>query len=72
MDVSKALDLSSHVLELAGSLNMPLKGYQVGLDHMALANSIAGPKCDITSIYGAVRIEGGLPFENRTQEDNES
>lgn len=65
VEMVKALKLSTEVNRLAESFDMEIKGYQVGVQHMAVAQDHAGPKCDITSIYGAVRLESGLPFENQ-------
>ena len=65
VEVAKALKLSSDVLDLADSMNVPLKGYKVGVEHMAVAQAHAGSDCDITSIYGAVRLESGLSFQNQ-------
>lgn len=47
-----------------------LKSYKVATDHLAVAEAHAGPHCDIMGIYGAVRVESGLPFrqENCRQE----
>jgi len=64
VEISKALDLSSKVLNLAKSVNVQLKGYEVGIEHMAAAQAHAGPECDILSIYGAIRMESELPFQN--------
>jgi len=65
VEVAKALKLGSKVLELANSMAVPLKGYQVGIEHMAVAQAQGGTDCDITSIYGAVRLESGLSFQNQ-------
>ncbi|CCD46066.1 hypothetical protein ACHAPC_002083 [Botrytis cinerea] len=64
VETSKAIDLSSKVLELAASVGVPLKGYEVGIEHMVAARDYAGPKADILSIYGAVRMESNLKFQN--------
>ena len=39
-----------------------LKSYKVAVDHLAVAEAHAGPRCDIMGIYGAVRVESDLPF----------
>ena len=64
VEVSKAIDLASHVLNLAKTCGVSLKAYEVGLEHMKAAQSHAGPSTDILGIYGAVRLESDLPFEN--------
>lgn len=63
--VGKARALASHVLELAKASNTSLKSYEVAVEHLASAEAHAGPGCDITGIYGAVRLESDLPFENK-------
>lgn len=63
--VDKARAVASHVLELARASKTSLKSYEVAVEHLATAESHAGPKSNIVSIYGAVRLESGLPFENR-------
>jgi len=57
--------VASHVLELARASKTSLKSYDVALEHLATAESHAGPESDIGGIYGAVRLESGLPFENK-------
>ena len=44
-----------------------LKSYKVAVDHLAVAEAHAGPRCDIMGIYGAVRVESGLPFEQEAR-----
>lgn len=64
VEITKARDLGSRVLTLADSLDLSLNAYRAGINHMAVAEEHGGPKCDVTSIYGAVRVESGLSFEN--------
>lgn len=63
--VLHARDLTSHVSELAHAHDTALGSYQVAIDHLAKVEAHAGPSYDITGIYGAVRLESGLPFENQ-------
>lgn len=62
--VSQARDLTSHVLELAKAHGTSLKSYQIAVDHLQTVEAHMGPSSDITGIYGAVRLESELPFEN--------
>ncbi|TVY36626.1 putative oxidoreductase-like protein [Lachnellula occidentalis] len=67
VEVSKALKLTAHVLELAKSSGASVKGYEAAVDHLKVVEDQAGEDADITGIYGAVRLESGLPFKNETQ-----
>lgn len=61
VEVAKARILTSQVLELALASTTSLKSYKVAADHLAIAEAHAGPHYDV-GIYGAVRVESGLPF----------
>lgn len=63
IEVAKARTLTSQILELVLASTTSLKSYKVATDHLAVAEAHAGPQCDIMGIYGAVRVESGLPFE---------
>lgn len=65
VEISKARHLTSQVLDLARVSGATLKSYQVAIEHLAVAESNAGPTGDITGIYGAVRMESQLPYENQ-------
>ena len=41
-----------------------IKAYEQAVEHLAVVEKNAGPHYDITSIYGAIRLESGLPFMN--------
>ena len=60
--MAKARTLTSQILDLALASRTSLKSYKVAVDHLAVAEAHAGPQCDIMGIYGAVRVENGLPF----------
>lgn len=60
--MAKAGALTSQILDLALASKTSLKSYKVAVDHLAVAEAHAGPHCDIMGIYGAVRVENGLPF----------
>ncbi|MCJ1243552.1 hypothetical protein MMC30_000749 [Trapelia coarctata] len=68
--VGKAQALAALVLELATASKTCLKSYEVAVEHLAAAEAYAGPACDITGIYGAVRLESDLPFENKIEQDS--
>lgn len=65
VEVSKARSLTSHVLNLAHSSGASVKAYEVAVKHLETVEAHAGAKADISGIYGAVRLESGLPFENK-------
>ncbi|KAL6712851.1 hypothetical protein ACLMJK_009563 [Lecanora helva] len=60
--VGKAKTLASRIQDLALASKTSLKSYKVAVDHLTVAEAEAGPRCDIMGIYGAVRVESGLPF----------
>jgi len=53
-----------HAMALAKSSGTQLKALEVGDAHLAAVKEHMGERGDIASIYGAVRAEGGLKFEN--------
>jgi len=63
-----AVDLArkdaGHALALAASAGAKLKDVEVADAHLAVVQKRMGPRGDITGIYGAVREESGLKFEN--------
>lgn len=64
VEVAKANALTAQILELASASMTSLNSYKVAIDHLRSAEAHAGPKSDIMGIYGAVRVESGLPFQN--------
>jgi hypothetical protein len=64
VEIWKARSLASHILGLAASTGTSLKGHQVAIDHLEVAESHVGAKADILGIYEAVRLESGLPYKN--------
>ncbi|KAH8588163.1 6-phosphogluconate dehydrogenase-like protein [Bisporella sp. PMI_857] len=67
VEVSKARSLTSHVLDLAKSAGASVKAYEVAVEHLKVVETHVGSKADILGIYGAVRLESGLPYENGSQ-----
>lgn len=65
VEVSKARKLTAHVLELAKSTGTSVKAYEAAVEHLKVVEDHAGGNADINGIYGAVRLESGLPYENR-------
>jgi len=63
-----AVDLArkdaGHALNLAKSAGVRLHNVETGDAHLARVKEHAGEKGDIAGIYGAVRLEAGLTFEN--------
>lgn len=53
-----------HAMSLAKAAGTRLKNAEVADDHLAMVKAHKGDKGDIAAIYGAVRQEGGLNFEN--------
>jgi 3-hydroxyisobutyrate dehydrogenase-like beta-hydroxyacid dehydrogenase len=53
-----------HALALAKAAGTQLKDLEVADAHLAQVKEHMGARGDIASIYGAVRKEGGLKFEN--------
>lgn len=53
-----------HALSLAESSGAKMKAVEVADGHLEMVQKHMGSKGDIAGIYGAVRQEGGLKFEN--------
>lgn len=64
VEVSKARTLTSEVLGLAKANAVVLPSYEMAVKHLAVVEEHAGPKGDITGLYGAVRVKSGLTFRN--------
>ena len=60
-----AIHLAGQVRELAGSVGVKLRGYEVAGEHLEMVKAHIGPKGDVSGIYGAVRQESGLPYESK-------
>jgi 3-hydroxyisobutyrate dehydrogenase-like beta-hydroxyacid dehydrogenase len=55
---------AKHALALAESSGTSLKAIEVAEAHMTVVQDHMGSKGDLGGIYGAVRVESGLTFEN--------
>ncbi|KAI4113178.1 MAG: hypothetical protein LQ345_005782 [Seirophora villosa] len=64
VSIDMARHLAGEVLALAAASGTKLKAYEAGYKHMEMVQSHAGEKGDISGIYGAVRQESGLAYEN--------
>ncbi|MCJ1355578.1 MAG: hypothetical protein MMC33_005570 [Icmadophila ericetorum] len=53
-----------HALSLAGDSGVKMRGLEVAEAHLEEVQKHSGSKGDIAGIYGAVREESGLEFEN--------
>ena len=58
------IHLAQENLDLAKVVGAKLRGYEVGMDHQKLVKEHVGAGGDISGIYGAVRLESGLPYHN--------
>ncbi|KAL8731398.1 MAG: hypothetical protein Q9181_004326 [Wetmoreana brouardii] len=65
VSIDMARHLASEVLALAEASGTQLNAYEAGYKHMEMVRSYAGTKGDISGIYGAVRQESGLAYENQ-------
>lgn len=55
---------AKHALDLAEASGTKLKDLEVADSHLAAVQKHMGSRGDIAGIYGAVRQEAGLNFEN--------
>ena len=55
---------AGHALKVAGAVGAKLKSLEVSDAHLVQVQQHAGSKGDIAGIYGAVRQESGLKYEN--------
>lgn len=60
-----ALKDMNHALSLASSCGTKLNAVEVAKKHVEKSDSEYGTKADIAGIYGAVRMESGLKYENQ-------
>ena len=63
-----SLDLIQHLadvtMDMAKESRTSLKTYETAVEHMKTVKSHAGPQGDIAGLYGVVRMESGLQYEN--------
>jgi len=65
ISVSHALALTSKILGVAKATGTSLKSYEVAVKHLEDAKEHSGPNTSLLGVYGAVRKESGLPYENQ-------
>lgn len=53
-----------HALDLAKNAGAQMKAVEVADQHLAIVKEQKGVKGDLAGIYGAVRVEADLPYEN--------
>jgi hypothetical protein len=63
-EVQMARNVGDAVLDLAKNHSASVKGFELGQAHLEMVKSYEGKNKDISGIYGAVRLESGLPYEN--------
>ena len=63
--------LASEILDLGNRSGTLLRAYEQGVEHMKAVQQYAGASGDISRIYGAVRLESGLNFENQKGDLNQ-
>jgi 3-hydroxyisobutyrate dehydrogenase-like beta-hydroxyacid dehydrogenase len=56
---------AKHALGLAQVAGVRLKAIEIADGHLAQVQQHMGERGDLAGIYGAVRQESGLPFENK-------
>lgn len=61
-----------HALDLAKSSGTQMRGLDVISDHLDQASQYTGPSGDMPGIYGAVRLESGLPYENQKGDEGKA
>ncbi|KAF2450161.1 6-phosphogluconate dehydrogenase-like protein [Karstenula rhodostoma CBS 690.94] len=62
---SQALALAGKVMGVAKATGTSLKSYEVAVQHLKDAKKLAGPDTSLLGIYGAIRQESGLPYDNQ-------
>jgi 3-hydroxyisobutyrate dehydrogenase-like beta-hydroxyacid dehydrogenase len=53
-----------HALNLASASGTRARQLETGADHLEMVKKACGEKGDLAGVYGAVRLESGLKFEN--------
>ena len=63
-NVNSARKDARHAMDLAQASGTRLKDLEIADEHLAVVQKHMGSKGDLAGIYGAVRQEAGLKFEN--------
>jgi len=64
VNIAMAKNVASHVMNLAKASGSHLPAYEAGCKHMDAVQCHMGEAGDISGIYGALRMESGLTYEN--------
>lgn len=72
--VDGALKDSGHAVSLASDNGVKLATIEAARDHLHSAKQLKGHRSnlDVASVYGALRVESGLDFENKAVKERES
>ncbi|MCJ1432479.1 hypothetical protein MMC27_001836 [Xylographa pallens] len=62
--IGLAREIAAHVLKVADEAGVCLPAYETTVKHLAAVDQRAGAHYDISAIYGVVRLESGLSFDN--------
>jgi hypothetical protein len=62
--IGTARAAAQHFLTLAEQTDVQLGAFKVATGHMEIVEKHAGAQGDIAGIYGVVRVESGVEFEN--------
>ncbi|MCJ1397907.1 2' O-ribose methyltransferase [Xylographa trunciseda] len=64
VNIAMAKNVASHVMDLARASGTNLPAYEAACKHMDAVQCHIGKAGDISGIYGALRMESGLAYEN--------
>ena len=65
VSIDMAQSLAAETMDMAKESDTSIKAYETAVEHMKMVESYAGPTGDIAGLYGVVRMESGLNYENR-------
>ena len=64
VNIQMALKDTGYALQLAREYGVEIGAVEVAMAHLRAAEKYAGPYKDAAGMYGAVRQESGLKYEN--------
>jgi len=62
--VDLALKDAGHAKSLAKAVGVTLHNVETGVEHLKVVKELRGENGDLAGVYGAMRHESGLPYEN--------
>ena len=62
--VDLAMKDARHAQELANKVGVHMKDVEIANEYLKVVKEHMGTRGDIAGMYGAKRVEAGLPFEN--------